>query len=131
MGEDSSQWLEPDSDSPPAVVRDDRGRVVGGVLNPKGNNQLTYRDMSEREFERALIRRIGNRTRARQIVEKLVEDAEKGEPLARKLVVERILPLVQKHEITAGLPARSPEFIPTDSDHAALLGSGQDAGELH
>jgi hypothetical protein len=66
---------------------------LGEVRNPKGINQYTYRRQAEMDLERWC------RTHGRELIEKILDLALLGKPWAVKLMLDRILPVVQKHEI--------------------------------
>ncbi len=65
----------------------------GDVGNPKGINGYTYRADAERSLAK-WCKEHGD-----QVIERLVADAVKGRGYAMKLMLERILPAVQKHEV--------------------------------
>ena len=65
----------------------------GEVLNPKGINQYTYRRQAEVDLERWC------RKHGRELIEKVLDLALAGKPWAVKLMLDRIMPVVQKHEI--------------------------------
>jgi hypothetical protein len=65
----------------------------GEVRNPKGVNQYTYRRQAEVDLER-WCRKYG-----RELIEKVLDMALAGKPWAVKLMLDRIMPVVQKHEI--------------------------------
>ena len=90
----------------------------GEVRNPKGINGFTYRDDAERDLA-MWCKQYGN-----EVIERLVKDAKQGKGYAMKLVLDRILPVVQKVEVTGLEPPRSPEFLPTVEDQAMLERNG-------
>jgi len=63
----------------------------GQVLNPRGRNQYTYRAEAEASLERYC------KDHADQVIERVVLEAESGQPWAVKLLLDRILPA--KHEV--------------------------------
>jgi hypothetical protein len=65
----------------------------GGVLNPKGNNQWTYR----REAEEHLAKWC--KAHGKELIDKLMDEAAKGKPWAMKLALDRVLPVIHRHEI--------------------------------
>ena len=90
----------------------------GDVGNPQGINQYTYRADAERDLA-AWCKQYGS-----EVIERLVKDAKAGKGYAMKLVLDRILPVVQKVEVTGLEPPRSPEFLPTVEDQAMLERNG-------
>ena len=71
--------------------------ATGEVRNPKGNNQWTYRAEAEKNLE-AWCRDYG-----KELIDKILNLALAGKPWAVKLMIDRILPIVHRHEIE--LPA--------------------------
>ncbi len=65
----------------------------GEVRNPKGINQWTYRREAEQSLE-GWCRKHG-----KDLIEKVCDIALDGKPWAVKLLLERILPVVQEHKI--------------------------------
>jgi hypothetical protein len=65
----------------------------GQVLNPSGRNQYTYRDEAERSLDK-WCKKHGD-----DVIERLVTDAKNGKGYAMRLVLDRILPQVNKHEV--------------------------------
>ena len=72
---------------------------TGEVLNPKGRNQYTYRREAEEAFDR-LVRKVqaDGRTMGEVILEGLLEMARDRNELGIKLVIERLLPKVERRE---------------------------------
>jgi hypothetical protein len=65
----------------------------GEVRNPEGINQYTYRRQAEVDLER-WCRQYG-----RDLIEKVLNLALEGKSWAVKLMIDRILPVVHRHEI--------------------------------
>ncbi len=79
----------------------------GEVRNPKGINQYTYRARAEEYLDHWC------KEHGRELIERLLDDAKRGEPYAMKLALERILPATVRHEVE--LPTT------TDADLEAVL----------
>jgi len=83
-----------------AVERNANGQLKkGSILNPKGANQNTYQRVALEQFEKGLRRKCKRTTVSDQIIEKVLVDAVGGDPHAMKMVLERILPVIQKHQV--------------------------------
>ena len=67
--------------------------LSGEIRNPKGINQYTYRGDAERDLGRWC------RKHGRDLVEKVLDLALAGKPWAVKMMIDRILPIVHRHEI--------------------------------
>jgi hypothetical protein len=67
--------------------------VKGEVRNPAGINQWTYRAEAEKDLERWC------RKHGRDLIEKVLNLALEGKPWALKLMLDRIMPVVHRHEI--------------------------------
>lgn len=93
--------------------------------NPKGNNQYTYREDTEKEFAALCKKRI------RKVLSQLFDEAEAGSQPDRKLVLERAMPAVKEFAIDHRVDARSPEFVPTEADHEELQKAGTSEEILH
>lgn len=80
------------------------GRPIkpGQVLNPEGRNQYTYISEAEQDLDKWLREKENGQTNSSAIIERLVIDAKSGvsHGYAMKLVLDRILPAVNKHEHT-------------------------------
>ena len=61
--------------------------------NSTGINQYTYRADAEKHLD-AWCKKHG-----RALVDRIANDAKAGKPWAAKLLLDRILPTVQKHEV--------------------------------
>jgi hypothetical protein len=61
--------------------------------NPAGINQYTYRTRAEQDLEE-WCREFG-----RDLVRKIANEAKAGKPWAAKLILDRVLPAVTKHEL--------------------------------
>ncbi len=66
----------------------------GEVRNPKGINGFSYRDDAERCLAK-WCKENGD-----TLIERLLDDAANGKGWAMKLALDRILPAVQKHEVS-------------------------------
>jgi len=95
----------------------------GEVLNPTGINQFTYKRDAEKNLN-AWCKEHG-----RELVEKICDEAKRGKPWAAKLMLDRILPTVQKHEVSVPEKPRSIDFLPTEADQAELE-AALDAGKV-
>ncbi len=80
----------------------------GECLNPKGINGYTYRDDGERALAQ-WCKKHGD-----EVIERLVKDAARGRGYAMKLVLERILPVVQQHEVH--IPGADPAALTAGLD---------------
>lgn len=104
----------------------------GEVRNPKGVNQYTYREDAERDLAE-WCKIYGS-----DLIEKLCDEAKRGNDKMMKLALDRILPAVTKHEVAvpgadpAGLAAFMASLTPdrranghdrTD-EHPGTNGSG-------
>jgi hypothetical protein len=92
----------------------------GEVRNPKGINQFTYRAEAEKhlaewceEFGRELVRVI-------------CDEAKRKRPWAAKLMLDRILPAVQKHEIDLGESTPLDAFVQSLGTFSPSRGNGKD-----
>ena len=65
----------------------------GEVRNPKGVNQWTYRREAEKSLEKWC------RKHGEKLIEKICDLACEGKPWAAKIMIDRILPIVHRHEI--------------------------------
>jgi len=98
----------------------------GDIGNPKGINGFTYRD----EAEKALA--MWCKKHGDEVIERLVKDATKGKGYAMKLVLDRILPVVQKHEVNlpgtdeAALDAALARIAPPSKANGSARGNGAD-----
>ena len=70
------------------------------------------------------------RTRSQEIIDRILLDARSGKGWALKLVLDRILPAVTKHEHEVPAEPRSHRFVPDEADQHALRaefkGNGHD-----
>lgn len=74
----------------------------GQVLNPEGKNQYTYRKEAEENLDVWLREKDDEgKTNSQLIIQRMVDDAISGahKGYALKLVLDRILPAVQKHDV--------------------------------
>jgi hypothetical protein len=64
----------------------------GEVRNPQGINQYTYRDAAEKHLEEWCVEH------GREMVRVIADAARAGKPWAAKLILDRVLPAVERHE---------------------------------
>ena len=101
--------------------------------NPAGSSTTSrYKQEIEALLADALLDEVDGKTRAAAIIDQVVSQAEEGQPWACKLLLDRILPATQKHEVTAPDASsveelleqleriRSQRFVPTEEEQAAL-----------
>jgi hypothetical protein len=108
-----------------AVERNPNGTVKpGSVLNPTGA-KFTWRSEAERQFERLLLKKSkrGAATVLEAILSSSLDEAESGQPWALKLILDRLVPIVEKHEHTVGESAELPALL----DRLAGLASAKRA----
>ena len=65
----------------------------GNNANPTGINQYTYRTRAEQDLEDWCVEH------GREMVRVIADAARAGKPWAAKLILDRVLPAVQKHEV--------------------------------
>ena len=75
----------------------------GEVRNPRGINQYTYRAKAEASLAKWCAQH------GDAVIERLVEDAKRGKSYAMRLVLERVLPAVQAHEVR--IPGSDPAAL--------------------
>jgi hypothetical protein len=64
----------------------------GEVRNPEGRNQFTYRREAERHLDEWC------KFHGREMVRMIANEARAGKPWAAKLILDRVLPTVERHE---------------------------------
>lgn len=64
----------------------------GEAANPEGRNQYTYRREALKHLDEWC------KEHGRDFVRELCELAKKGKPWAAKLILDRVIPVIQKHE---------------------------------
>jgi hypothetical protein len=78
----------------------------GEVRNPTGRNQYTYRTEAEKNLDEWC------KDHGREMVRVIADAARAGKPWAAKLILDRVLPAVQKHEVE--LPLNGAAKIETE-----------------
>ena len=112
----------------------------GEIRNPKGHNQWTYRSEAEKQLSELLKQPTETgRSLSEAVIAGLLEDARNRKPYAMKLLLERILPAVQRHEVEsveavglddllAALDRGAPEKRGNGSGRPHGSGTGNGAG---
>ena len=95
----------------------------GEVRNPKGINQWTYRREAEASLEKWC------RSHGAELIEKVCDIALSGRPWAVKLLMERILPVVQEHKIQ--IPHVDDASIEAALDRFLESGAGEVLAKPH
>jgi hypothetical protein len=88
--------------------------------NPAGTNQYTYRAEAERHLDE-WCKLFGQ-----DLIRKIANEAKAGKPWAAKLLLDRILPAVQKHEIDLGESTPLDAFIQSLGTLQPSRGNGKD-----
>ena len=104
----------------------------GEIRNPTGKNQYTYRTAWNRAMNAALLANangVKNQTVIDDLVQKLVQQAQDGQPWAFKAILARVWPEVQRHEHSEAptAPAFNPIDNLDDDDRATMLRLAQKA----
>jgi hypothetical protein len=96
----------------------------GEVRNPEGRNQFTYRAEAEKHLDEWC------KLSGRDLVNKICDEAKAGKPWAAKLMLDRILPAVQRHEVEIPEPAGIEELLSrVDHERAKRRGNGDARGD--
>jgi hypothetical protein len=90
----------------PNSRRNLRSTQPGDVLNPKGNNQHTYRVAWENQIQQILDEHhdeFPGNTKREVLARVLIDCAMRGKPLATQLVMKRLWPERSPIEVTGSL----------------------------
>jgi hypothetical protein len=102
--------------TPPEATRFKPGQVG----NPEGRNQYTYRAEAEQHLEE-WCKEYG-----RELVRVIADEARRGRPWAAKLILDRVLPAVTKHEVDLGESTPLDAFIQSVGSIPSRRGNGKD-----
>ncbi len=86
----------------------------GNNANPLGHNQYTYKENTEKYFEAQCAKRI------EKVLKAAFDRAEDGSAADAKLILERAMPAVSKHEVQATIEPDSPQYLPSAEKQAEL-----------
>jgi hypothetical protein len=86
----------------------------GQVLNPKGINQYTYRAEAEKHLAQWC------KTHGRELIDKLLDEAKRGNDRMMKLALDRILPAVKEVDLRV-TEEREPVVVPTTDERMGAV----------
>lgn len=99
----------------------------GVAPNPEGRNQFTYQNEALAEFTKQLKQKLKPGTsRLSAAIDRVIEDCINGGHQAQKLVFERILPAVTRHEVDLGESTPLDAFIQSLGAFPSSRGNGKD-----